>query len=271
MSAALRIPVNSRTAVVAGIPVFTGLAALLLAGGVADAQSRPAASSPASRPTVVELYTSEGCSSCPPAEAQIGRLAQQPDVIALAFHVDYWDELGWRDRFGLPESVVRQRQYAHTLQLRNIYTPQLIIDGQRDLVGGGGDNAITGGTGSGIGNGSGSGSGSRKSGVPLDLSVQDGNLTITLGAQPQPVACDVLLLGLLPQASSTVTRGENAGRVLREFNIVRSVRKLGKWQGEGRSFTVPLTVLAPDATGAVVLVQQHDQGAIVGAASRPLR
>lgn len=259
------------------IPVFTSLAALLLAAGAADAQSRPSASnpasSPASRPTVVELYTSEGCSSCPPAEAQIGRLAQRPDVIALAFHVGYWDDLGWRDRFGLPESVARQRQYAHALHLPSVYTPQLVIDGQRDLVGGGGDNAITGAIGSGVGSaiGSGSGSDARKSGVPLDLSAQDGYLTITLGAQPQPAACDVLLLGLLPHASSTVTRGENAGRELREFNIVRSVRKLGDWQGEGRSFTVPLTVLAPDATGAVVLVQQHDQGPIVGAASRQLR
>ena len=214
---------------------------------------------------MVELYTSEGCSSCPPAEAQIGRLAQQPDVIALAFHVDYWDELGWRDRFGLPESVVRQRQYAHTLQLRNIYTPQLIIDGQRDLVGGGSDIGIV------SGNGGGGGGGNSKPGVPLDLSVHDGSLAITLAAQPQQASCDVLLVGYLPEAASRVTRGENAGRELHEFNIVRSVRKLGSWQGEARTFNVPLTALAADAAGAVVLVQQHDQGPIVGAAARLLR
>jgi len=252
------------------VTVFASLA-LLLSAGVVDAQSHPASS----RPTVVELYTSEGCSSCPPAEAQIGRLAQQPDIIALAFHVDYWDELGWRDRFGLPDSVIRQRQYAQTLHLASVYTPQLVIDGQRDLVGGGSDNAITSGGGrggdGGVGGGGGGGNIVRNPGVPLDLSVQNGNLTITLGAQPQPAACDVLLLGFLPQAASRVTRGENAGRELHEFNIVRSVRKLGSWQGEGRSFNVPVTALAPDATGAVVLVQQHDQGPIVGAASRLLR
>jgi hypothetical protein len=226
--------------------VFFALA-LLLAAGMVDAQSRP---------TVVELYTSEGCSSCPPAEAQIGRLAKQDGIIALAFHVDYWDDLGWRDRFELPEAVTRQRQYAHTLHLPSVYTPQLVIDGERDRVGGG----------DGIGSG-----GGKQPGVPLDVSLQNDGIVVALGAQQQPVTCDVLLLGYLPQASSKVTRGENAGRELQEFNIVRSVRNLGSWQGEGKSFSVPLTAVAADATAVVVLVQQRDQGAIVGAASRLVR
>jgi hypothetical protein len=221
--------------------------ALLAAAGIVAAQTRP---------TVVELYTSEGCSSCPPAEAQIGKLAKQDDIIALAFHVDYWDDLGWRDRFGLPEAVTRQRQYARSLRLPSVYTPQLVIDGQRDLVGGG----------DGIGR-----SGGKKPGVPLDVSVRNDTLLVTLGAQQQTAACDVVLLGYLPQAESKVTRGENAGRELQEFNIVRSVRNLGSWQGEGKTFNVPLTSLANDATAVVVLVQQHDQGPIVGAASRQLR
>jgi hypothetical protein len=230
--------------------VFLGLA-LLLSAGVVDAQPRP---------TVVELYTSEGCSSCPPAEAQIGKLATHDDIIALAFHVDYWDDLGWRDRFGLPEAVTRQRQYAHTLHLPSVYTPQLVIDGQRDLVGGG----------DGIGSGSGGGSGN-KPGVPLDVAVHNDSLIVTLGAQQQSVVCDVLLLGYLPEAASKVTRGENAGRELHEFNIVRSLRTLGSWQGEGRTFSVPLSAIAADATAVVVLVQQRDQGPIVGATSRILR
>jgi hypothetical protein len=220
---------------------------LLLAASLAAAQSRP---------TVVELYTSEGCSSCPPAEAQVGKLAKQDDILALAFHVDYWDDLGWRDRFGLPESVVRQRQYAHTLHLPSIYTPQLVIDGQRDLVGGGG----------GIGS-----AGGRKPGVPLEVSVHDGNLVVTLAAQQPQAPCDVLLLGYLPEATSKVTRGENAGRELHDFNIVRSVRNLGTWQGEGRTFNVPLSSVPADATAVAVLVQQRDQGPIIGAASRTLR
>jgi hypothetical protein len=220
--------------------------ALLSAAGVTDAQSRA---------TVVELYTSEGCSSCPPAEAQIGKLAQQDGIIALAFHVDYWDSLGWRDRFGLPEAVARQRQYAHKLHLSTVYTPQLVIDGERDLVGGG--------------NGIGSKS-AHQPGVPIELAVRDNSLVVALAAQPQPGPSDVLLLGYLPEAVCEVTRGENAGHELHEFNIVRSVRNLGSWQGEGKTFNVPLSALAPDATAVVVLVQLHDQGPIIGAASRPL-
>src|ERR1700722_15426978 len=111
----------------------TSLSTILIAGAslccttLAHAQSRPA---------VVELFTSEGCNSCPPAEAYIGELAQRRDVLALAFHVDYWDDLGWRDRFGLPEAVQRQNVYATTLRLSSVYTPQVVIDGQRDFVGG---------------------------------------------------------------------------------------------------------------------------------------
>ena len=210
-----------------------------------------------SRATVVELYTSEGCSSCPPAEAQIGKLAKQDGIIALAFHVDYWDSLGWRDRFGLPEAAARQRQYAHALNLATVYTPQLVIDGQRDMVGGG----------DGIGASSG-----KKPGVPLEISVQNNNVVVALAVQQQrPGPCDVLLLGYLPEAVSKVTRGENAGHELHEFNIVRSVHKLGHWQGEGETFSVPLTALTADTTGVVVLVQQSDQGPIIGAASRLVR
>jgi hypothetical protein len=106
--------------------------------------------------------------------------------------------------------------------------------------------------------------------VPLDVSVRDGNLVIALGAQPPQAPCDVLLLGYLPEATSKVTRGENAGRELHDFNVVRSVRNLGSWQGEGRIFSIPLSGIAVDATAVAVLVQQRDQGPIVGAASRTL-
>ena len=108
----------------------TILAAFLLSGCLgmvatgAQAQQRPA---------VVELFTSEGCSSCPPAEIVLGELAQRPDVLALAFHVDYWDELGWPDRFAIPEATPRQRAYGRTLRLPSIYTPQVVIDGVREL------------------------------------------------------------------------------------------------------------------------------------------
>src|SRR5437660_108016 len=86
------------------------------------------------RPVVVELFTSQGCSSCPPADAYVGQLSRQSDVIALAFHVDYWDDLGWRDRFALPQSAERQNVYARNLHRSSVYTPQLVVDGQVDSL-----------------------------------------------------------------------------------------------------------------------------------------
>ena len=214
---------------------------LLLAASAVDAQARP---------TVVELYTSEGCSSCPPAEAQIGKLAQQDGIIALAFHVDYWDSLGWHDRFDFPEATARQRQYAHTLKLATVYTPQLVVDGQRDVVGGAGIGAPS----------------AKTPGVPVAISLQNDAVVVALGALPAAAACDVLLVDYLPEAKSKVTRGENAGRELHEFNIVRSIRRLGSWQGAGESFSVPLKTLSGDATAVAVLVQQRGVGPILGAA-----
>jgi hypothetical protein len=228
---------------------IANLSPLLLTLMAATAWAQPA-------PTVVELYTSEGCSSCPPAEAQVGALAHQDGVIALAFHVDYWDSLGWKDRFEVPVAVPRQKQYAQRLHLSTVYTPQLVIDGQHDEVGGGKLANF---------------SAARAPGVPLDLAVTHEQLQIAVGSQPQAAACDVLLVSYLPEATSKVTRGENAGHELHDFNIVRSFTNLGSWLGPARSFSVPLTSLPSDATAVAVLVQQKDQGAIVGAAKYALR
>src|SRR5260370_33697118 len=87
------------------------------------------------RPVVVELFTSQGCSSCPPADAYVGKLSARSDVLALSFHVDYWDDLGWRDRFALAQSVETQNIYARNLRRPAVYTPQLVVDGRDDSVG----------------------------------------------------------------------------------------------------------------------------------------
>jgi len=231
------------------------LSALLL---LCTASAALAGAGAAPRTTVIELYTSEGCSSCPPAEAQLEALARQDGVVALAFHVDYWDDLGWHDRFGLKEAVTRQRLYAQRLHLASVYTPQLVIDGQRDQVGGGGLGAAV-------------PVGSPAPAVVPQIATGADRIEVSLAAGPSPGACDVLLIGYLPEATSKVTRGENAGRELHEFNIVRSLSILGRWQGEARRFTVPLTALPSDATAVAVLVQRQDQGPILGAASRALR
>ncbi|HWX28178.1 MAG TPA: DUF1223 domain-containing protein [Steroidobacteraceae bacterium] len=210
------------------------------------------------RPAVVELFTSEGCSSCPPAEAYLGELAQRRDVIALAFHVDYWDDLGWRDRFGLPGAVKRQDAYARALRLASAYTPQVVIDGHNDFVGSD-RNSI------------GRALGNNRSGVAVALSVRDGEVFVDLGAQEGVAPCDVLLVTYLRTAVSPIGRGENAGRTLKEFNIVRDFHSLGRWDGKKQRYHSPLKALPSDATDVAVLVQPLGQAPIVGAASIALR
>jgi hypothetical protein len=210
------------------------------------------------RPAVVELFTSEGCNSCPPAEAYVGELAGRHDVLALAFHVDYWDDLGWRDRFGLSQSVERQRAYARSLRLSSVYTPEVVIDGRADYVG---SNRV------GIGNAL----KGKRDGVPVTLSVGNGEAEVRLGPGEQGAGGDVVLVAYLRKAVSSIGRGENAGRTLDEYNIVRAVVPLGRWNGGAQEFHAKLASLPQDATDVAVLVQSPGQGAVVGAATQRVR
>jgi hypothetical protein len=211
-----------------------------------------------SRPAVVELFTSEGCSSCPPAEAYLGELARRPDVLALAFHVDYWDELGWHDRFGIAAATPRQRGYAQSLRLSTIYTPQMVIDGKGDFVGS--DRARI----------ERSLSESR-TGLPVAMSVSDGILTIDLPESRDNAAGDVVLVAYLSSANSAIGRGENAGRTLTEFNVVRSIRVLGRYDARAQTYRAELASLPADATDAALLVQSSGQGRILAAGHVALR
>jgi len=210
------------------------------------------------RPAVLELFTSEGCSSCPPAEAYVGELAQRPNVLALAFHVDYWDDLGWRDRFGLPESVQRQRVYAKALGLSSVYTPQAVIDGRADFVGSDVasiDKRLS----------------EKRSGVAVGVAVHDGEVQIDIGMQERAAPSDVILIAYLRNAVSNIARGENSGRTLTEFNIVRAIRTLGRWDGRMQQYRAALKSLPSDATDVAVLVQPSGQGPITGAGMCALR
>lgn len=211
-----------------------------------------------SRPVVVELFTSEGCNSCPPAEAYVGQLSTRSDIVALAFHVDYWDELGWRDRFALPQSVDRQNIYARNLHRSSVYTPQLVIDGRSDTVGAN-SAAVT------------RALSERREEVPLTLSLRDAEVLVDVGARPELPRSDVVLVAYLHHAVSAIGRGENAGRTLEEFNVVRGIRTLGAWKGASQSFHVSVSSLPPDATHVAVLIQPFGQAPIIGAAAHALR
>lgn len=221
---------------------------LLCGAATVNAQSRPA---------VVELFTSEGCSSCPPAETYVGELTQRRDVLALSFHVDYWDDLGWRDRFGLPEAAERQRAYAKRLRLSSVYTPQVVVDGQGNFVGSDAksiDRALT----------------EKRNGVAVALSVSDGEIFVDLDAQQKGAPSDVLLVAYLRTAVSSIGRGENAGRTLKEFNIVRGFHSLGRWAGQKQRYHSRVDSLPRDSTDVAVIVQPLGQAPIIGAATLAL-
>jgi hypothetical protein len=209
------------------------------------------------RPAVVELFTSEGCSSCPPAELLLTELAKRPDVLALSFHVDYWDGLGWRDRFSFASATERQRRYASALKQSSIYTPQAVVDGQVDVVGSQRDAlslAVQ----------------KQRSGIDTRISVDSRIVHIEVGAGSGGAA-DVVLIGYLRNARTPIGRGENSGRTLDESNIVRVIRHLGSWHGAASSFSADARTLPSDITDIAVLLQIEGQGAILGATSTPIR
>jgi hypothetical protein len=209
-------------------------------------------------PAVVELYTSQGCSSCPPADALLGELSQMPNVLALAFHVDYWDSIGWRDHFALPTAARRQQQYVETLGLSSAFTPQVVVDGRSSFVGSDRRRILA-------------AIAEPLNSIPISVEVARGVLTVSVPEWQDRERYDVNLIAYLPQADTNVERGENSGRTLREFNIVRQFRSLGVWNGRESVFRAPVDSFPGDATRVAVLLQRAQQGPIVGSATALLR
>lgn len=209
------------------------------------------------QPTVVELFTAEGCSSCPPADLFLGELARRPGIIALAYHVDYWDDQGWKDRFSLPEATQRQQGYVKRLAKSGPFTPQVVVSGDTSLVGSNRaavDKAIAG----------------DRDTLAVALSKAGNNLRIEFSeAWREPM--DVYFVTYLAEATSKIERGENAHRTLKHFNVVRSFKRLGTWNGKPQHMTVPLAGLPRDASAAAVILQRKNQGAVAGAATLLLR
>ncbi len=217
------------------------LGVILAAAGTAQA---------AGRPVVGELFTSQGCSSCPPADAKLAALTRdRPDLLLLTFHVTYWNNLGWRDPFSLTEATERQRRYVALRVSPEVYTPALVIDGREDVIGAD-DAAVD--------------ASLRRAGPAAETAASvalawDGHmLDIRVGAGPGHGS--VLLIGYDPTHETRVARGENAGRTLHEANVVRSVSTLGTWSGKAQAFRA-----TPPAGEAFAVLLQADDGRILGA------
>lgn len=209
------------------------------------------------QPVVVELFTSEGCSSCPPAEVLLGELARKPGIVALAYHVDYWDHLGWKDRFSIPEAAQRQQGYVKRLARSGPFTPQVVVSGDTSLVGSNRaavKEALAG----------------DRDALAIVLSKAGGNLQIQF-AESWREPMEVYLVTYLSEATAKIERGENARRTLKHFNVVRSFKRLGTWNGKPQHMAAPLAGLPRDASAVAVILQRKNQGAIAGAATLALR
>jgi hypothetical protein len=218
---------------------------MLATGAQAQAADAP-------HPVVVELFTSQGCSSCPPANANLTAIADRPDVLALSFGVTYWDYLGWKDSFAKPEFTTRQYNYERSLHRATAYTPQMVVNGDTDLVGNSADELdqkIV-------------AAQSTTTSAP-SIALADGKVAIGAGTAPEDGA-DVWLVRYDPNIVQVpVARGENGGRTLPHKNVVQALTRLGAWTGAAASFDVP-----PAAAGlkTAILVQSAFTGPILAAA-----
>jgi hypothetical protein len=231
-----------------------GLVALGLLAAPAGAENMRA------RPkAVVELFTSQGCSSCPPADALLTGLAQEEDVIALAYHVDYWDYVGWKDTFAHAAFSDRQRAYAESWGSSRIYTPQMVVNGRKGVVG------------------------SRRNDVhraldgvalPLKVDITREEDMLKIAIPPNGGLADavVWMVTYLDRADVAIDKGENAGKTMAYTQVVTGRQVLGMWESaSGANLKLPIPeVLADTSTGIAVIVQQEQDGLpgpILGAAA----
>ncbi len=236
-------------------------ACALMGGATAAAPGRPAPSAPAAAASgfaLLELFTSEGCSSCPPADALLAKLSDERDrVFALSFHVDYWDRLGWKDRFSSAAWTARQRAYAERFELSSLYTPQLVVNGSLQIVGSdrtGAERAVR----AALAN-------PARVEVAVEAVARGDEVTAQCRVTSPPPHTVLQVAWVDAGESSSPDAGENRGRSLHHVNVVRDLRTLPL---EG-AFDGVVTVRRPERTAGSVIawVQAADAGAVLGAAA----
>ena len=200
------------------------------------------------RPVVVELFTSQGCSSCPPADAVLSELSSRKDIVALGFHVDYWDNLGWKDPLSAPGSTARQHAYAAQFGRHEVYTPQIVVDGRTQLVGSERDavlRAIA--------------QAQPQAAAPVTFATDGRSVAIGAGTGQGKI----ILVRYVRNRTDAVHAGENAGHMAHDANGVEAFKTVGQWTGQ--AMEVPVGQV-DDRHGLAVLVQADD-GQILGAAA----
>jgi hypothetical protein len=228
---------------------------------------RPAHADPRA---VVELFTSQGCSSCPPADRIIGELAKDPSIIALSMPIDYWDYLGWKDTLADSRFSARQKAYSQMRGDREVYTPQVVVNGSAQVIGSDrasieramGDTEKLKGVMS----------------VPVSMTLAEKQINISVAASgkgPAVAHGEVWICSISKAVPISIGRGENSGRQITYYNVVRNLLKVGDWNGSPGSWTVPLENVSREGVdAAVVYIQDGNRdrpGAMLGAAYSSLR
>jgi hypothetical protein len=245
--------------------MFAARAGAIVIGALASlAASAPGANAEGVR-NVLELFTSQGCSSCPPADRILSQLARDPGVLALSFPVDYWDYIGWKDTLAAPNYTARQKAYASASGKGQIYTPQVIVNGLTDAVGSdlGAIEQAERTTG-------------KRNGVlsvPLSVVEADGKISVSVGAASAggPKVGGVYLLAFASSRTVTVQRGENAGSTLTYANVVRAITKIGDWDGAPVKLEADLSqahLNGADSYAVIVQAGEHAAPSAILAAAR---
>jgi hypothetical protein len=208
-------------------------------------------------PVLVELFTSQGCSSCPPADKFAGELTKDPDVLVLSFNVDYWDYLGWRDTLAKPEYSQRQYDYARARGDGSVYTPQMVVNGADHAVGSQSSSVrelIQ-------------SAQAKPLAVDMKMSMTDKDISVTIGKSDYAGDATLWLMSVAPQVAQKIERGENTGKDIVYHNVVRNLVPAAMWKGEAyQGSWMKDTVMTPDCKHCVAVLQSNKVGPILGIA-----
>lgn len=242
----------------------TPFALAITCAALAGLFTAPAALAQSNTPMVLELYTSQGCSSCPPADRLLAKLAHQPGVYAMSLPVDYWDYIGWKDTFASPKFSARQRNYANVRNDRRVYTPQVLVNGLTHAVG---SNLLA------IRYAARNARGVQGAmSVAMKVETKAGKVICNIGAAKSgtPKKAGLWLFRLLGSREVAIGRGENHGVKVRYTNIVRSIEKVGAWDGTSKQIEISeKRMKRGGAEGWILLLQAgtaKKPGAVLAAA-----
>jgi hypothetical protein len=215
---------------------------------------------------VVELFTSQGCSSCPPADELLVEYSRQPDIVALSLPVNYWDYLGWKDTLAHVAFTERQKAYAQNRKDRQVFTPQMIVNGKKSSIGSDREQVERAIQHTSRGRGT----------LPVDVIVTEQNDTVSIAVAETPDTtqreAEIWVLPVLRSQTVPIERGENKGKTITYANVVRGLNRVGEWHGGSARFEVPLDMARKGGDAYVVLLQSKDAdrpGLILGAAKGP--